>query len=87
MQPTRPTPPLRLMEVYSTEPGMQLHTGNNLERKDPRHVGKGFTFFRSDINMEPSRFPDSPDKAAFPTTVNKAGEWFSERTIYKFSVK
>lgn len=78
----------RFMEVYTTEPGMQVHTGNNLEGKDPRDVGKGFTFiFRSGFNMEPSRFPDSPNKPAFPTTVIKAGDWFSGKTIYKFSVK
>ncbi len=78
----------RLMEVYTTEPGLQVHTGNNLEGKAPRDVGKGSTFiFRSGFNMEPSRFPDSPNKPAFPTTVIKAGEWFSGRTIYKFSAK
>jgi aldose 1-epimerase len=78
----------RLMEVFTTEPGMQVHTGNNLEGKDPRDVGKGATFiFRSGFNMEPSRFPDSPNKPAFPTTVIKTGQWFSGRTIYKFSVK
>jgi aldose 1-epimerase len=78
----------RFMEVYTTEPGLQVHTGNNLEGKDPRDVGKGSTFiFRSGFNMEPSRFPDSPNKPAFPTTVIKAGEWFSGKTVYKFSVK
>jgi aldose 1-epimerase len=78
----------RFMEVYTTEPGMQVHTGNNLEGKDPRDLGKGFTFiFRSGFNMEPSRFPDSPNKPAFPTTVIKAGDWFSGKTVYKFSVK
>ena len=78
----------RFMEVYTTEPGVQVHTGNNLEGKDPRDVGKGSTFiFRSGFNMEPSRFPDSPNKPAFPTTVIKAGEWFSGKTVYKFSVK
>jgi len=78
----------RFMQVYTTEPGLQVHTGNNLEGKDPRDVGKGSTFiFRSGFNMEPSRFPDSPNKPAFPTTVIKAGEWFSGTTMYRFSVK
>ena len=78
----------RLLEVFTTEPGIQVHTGNNLEGKDPRDVGKGSTFiFRSGFNMEPSRFPDSPNKPQFPTTVIKAGEWFSGKTTYKFSVK
>jgi len=78
----------RYMEVWTTEPGMQLHTGNNLEGKAPRDVGKGATFiFRSGFNMEPSRFPDSPNKPDFPTTVIQAGQWFSGRTVYKFSAK
>ena len=78
----------RFMEVYTTEPGLQVHTGNNLEGKVPRDVGKGATFiFRSGFNMEPSRFPDSPNKPGFPTTVIKAGEWFSGRTMYRFSIK
>ena len=78
----------RFMEVYTTEPGLQVHTGNNLEGKAPRDVGKGSTFiFRSGFNMEASRFPDSPNKPAFPTTVIKAGEWFSGKTMYRFSVK
>jgi len=78
----------RFMEAYTTEPGLQVHTGNNLEGKNSRDVGKGSTFiFRSGFNMEASRFPDSPNKPAFPTTVIKAGEWFSGKTVYKFSVK
>ena len=78
----------RFMEVFTTEPGLQVHTGNNLEGKDPRDVGKGATFiFRSSFNMEPSRFPDSPNKPGFPTTVIKAGEWSSGKTMYKFFVK
>ena len=78
----------RFLEVFTTEPGIQVHTGNNLEGKDPRDVGKGSIFiFRSGFNMEPSRFPDSPNKPSFPTTVIKAGDWFSGRTTYKFSVK
>jgi aldose 1-epimerase len=76
------------MEVFTNEPGLQVHTENNLEGKDLREVGKGSTFiFRSGFNMEPSRFADSLNKPAFPTTVIKAGEWFSGRTVCKFSVK
>ena len=57
----------RFMAVYTTEPGMQVHTGNNLEGKVPRDQGKGSTFiFRSGFNMEPSRFPDSPEQAGLP---------------------
>jgi aldose 1-epimerase len=78
----------RFMEVFTTEPGIQVHTGNNLAGQKPRDEGKGSLFiFRSGFNMEPSHFPDSPNKASFPTTVVKKGEWFTGRTMYRFSVK
>jgi aldose 1-epimerase len=78
----------RFMEVWTTEPGMQLHSGNNLEGKIPRDAGKGAVFiFRSGFNMEPSHFPDSPNKPNFPTTVIKAGQWYSGTTVYRFSAK
>jgi len=78
----------RYMEVWTTEPGMQLHTGNNLAGQEPRDLGKGAKFvFRSGFNMEPSRFPDSPNKPHFPTTVVKVGEWYTGKTVYRFSVK
>jgi aldose 1-epimerase len=76
------------MEVFTTEPGIQVHTGNNLAGQKPRDEGKGSLFiFRSGFNMEPSRFPDSPNKPDFPTTVIKKGEWFTGKTVYRFSVK
>jgi aldose 1-epimerase len=78
----------RYMEVWTTEPGMQLHSGNNLEGKEGRDQGKGKTYkFRNGFNMEPSRFPDGPNKPNFPSTVVKAGQWYSGKIMYKFSVK
>lgn len=77
----------RVMEVWSTEPGIQLYTGNFLEGKDPRDIGKGKTVyqFRSAFCLEPSRFPDSVRYAAFPTTVLNPGEWYSGKIVYKFT--
>ena len=77
------------MEVWTTEPGMQLYSGNFLEGKTPRDLGKGKTLyvFRSAFCMEPSHFPDSPNKPQFPTTVLKPGEWYTGKIVYKFSVK
>lgn len=79
----------RVMEVYTTEPGMQVYSGNFLEGKVPRDVGKGGKVynFRDAFCLETQHFPDSPNKANFPTTVLKPGEWFNSTTIYKFSVK
>lgn len=79
----------RIMEVYSTEPGLQFYSGNFLEGKKPRDVGKGgrvYTF-RTAFCMEPDHFPDSPNKPNFPTTTLRKGESYSGKIIYKFLVQ
>jgi aldose 1-epimerase len=77
----------RLMEVYTTEPGMQLYTGNFLTGKGPNDVGKGGKTYpvRSAVCLETQHFPDSPNQASFPTTVLNPGQWFTSTTVYKFS--
>ncbi len=78
----------RVMEVWSTEPGVQVYSGNFLEGKIPRDVGKGSTVyqFRSAFCLEPSRFPDSINQPGFPvTTVLNPGEWYSGKIVYRFS--
>jgi aldose 1-epimerase len=42
---------------------------------------------RSGFAMETQHFPDSPNQAAFPTTILRPGEEYNSRTIYKFSVQ
>lgn len=76
----------RVMEVWSTEPGIQVVSGNFLEGQIPRDLGKGATAykFRSGFCLEPSRFPDSPNISGFPTTVLYPGEWYSGTIVYKF---
>ncbi len=78
----------RVMEVWSTEPGIQVYSGNFLEGKIPRDLGKGSTpyAFRSAFCLEPSRFPDSPNHPGFPSTELKPGEWYSGKIVYKFTV-
>jgi aldose 1-epimerase len=77
----------RTMEVWSTEPGLQLYSGNHLEGKRPRDVGKGGAVYglRAGFCLEPSHFPDSPNQPGFPSTVLEAGEWYRGKTIYRFS--
>ena len=79
----------RVMEVYTTEPGLQFYSGNFLEGKEPRDVGKGGHVykFRTGFCMEADHFPDSPNKPNFPSTTLDKGQWYSGKTIYKFSVK
>lgn len=78
----------RIMEVWSTEPGVQLYSGNFLEGKVPRDQGKGGTVypFRSGFAIEPSHFPDSVNHPEFPSTVLNPGDWYTGQIVYKFSV-
>lgn len=76
----------RVMEVWSTEPGLQFYSGNFL---DGTLTGKGGRVYgrRSAFCMEPQHFPDSPNKPEFPTTELKPGETFHNTIIYKFSTQ
>ena len=73
----------RVMEVLTTEPGLQFYTGNFL---DGTLKGKGRVYTRrSAFCMETQHFPDSPNKPAFPSTVLKPGGTYRTTTIYRFS--
>jgi aldose 1-epimerase len=76
----------RVMEVYTTEPGVQLYTGNFL---DGSLVGKGGVRYgkRSGLCLETQHFPDSPNKPGFPSTVLQVGETYRTTTVFKFSVR
>jgi aldose 1-epimerase len=79
----------RIMEVWSTEPGLQLFSGNSLEGKLPRDVGKGGAVyaFRTGFCLEPQHFPDSPNKPNFPSTVLNVGDRYAGKTVYTFAVR
>ena len=76
----------RVMEVLSTEPGLQFYSGNFL---DGTITGKGGWVYkhRSAFCMEPQHYPDSPNHPEFPSVVLKRGEYYMNTIIYKFSVK
>lgn len=76
----------RILEVWTTEPGMQLYTGNFL---DGSIHGKGGVVYTKHMAfcLETQHFPDSPNHAKFPTTELKPGERYHTTTIYKFSVQ
>ena len=75
----------RVMEVLTTEPGVQFYTGNHLNVP----AGKGGKPYpkRSGFCLETQHFPDTPNKPEFPTTLLKPGQTFRSTTVYKFSVK
>ena len=73
----------RLMEVWTTEPGMQFYTGNFLDGSITGKGGRVYQF-RSGFCFEPQHFPDSPNHPEFPTTVLNPGETYQSTIIYKF---
>ena len=76
----------RVLEVFSTEPGLQFYSGNFL---DGTLKGKGGWVyqFRNGFCMEPQHYPDSPNHPDFPTVVLKPGQPYRNTIVYKFSVQ
>ncbi len=75
----------RTLDVSTTEPGMQFYAGNFL---DGKLIGKGGQSYgrRSGFCLETQHFPDSPNKAGFPTTLLKPGQEYKSRTVFTFGV-
>jgi aldose 1-epimerase len=73
----------RVMEVWTTQPGVQFYTGNNLDGTLKGKSGQVYTA-RSALCLETQHFPDSPNKMRFPSTVLKAGAEFKSTTVYRF---
>lgn len=75
----------RSLEVYTTEPGVQVYTANFQTEFEGWH---GTTFpARSGICFEAQHFPDTPNKGHFPSCVLNPGETYRQQTIYKFGIE
>lgn len=76
----------RVLEVWTTEPGVQFYTANYL---DGTLTGKGGRVYqrRYGLCLETQHYPDSPNKPTFPTTVLKKGARYRSTTVFKFSVE
>ncbi len=74
------------LDVFTDEPGVQVYTGNFL---DGTVTGKNGAVYakRNAICLETQKYPDSPNKADWPSPYLKPGEKYTSRCIYKFSVK
>jgi aldose 1-epimerase len=74
----------RTMTVTTTEPGVQLYTGNHL---DGSIIGKNAVRYQryAGLCLETQHFPDSPNRPSFPSTELRPGEQFTSRTIMTFS--
>jgi aldose 1-epimerase len=75
----------RAMEIYTTQPGIQLYTGNFL---DGTVSGDGVAYQKHDaLCLETEHYPDSPNRPEYPSTVLRPGETYHEVTVHKFSVQ
>ncbi len=73
----------RVMEIFTTQPGIQFYTGNFLDGAPTNGGLKQHEAFC----LETQHYPDSPNQPAFPATVLRPGETYSQTTVHKFSVE
>lgn len=76
----------RVMDVLTTEPGIQFYTGNFLDGSAHGKGGNVYNF-RTGFCLETQHYPDSPNHPSFPITELKPGQKYHTITIYRFSVK
>ena len=76
----------RIMEVFTSEPGLQFYSGNFL---DGTITGKNGIVYKKHYGLclETQHFPDSPNQPDFPNTILRPGEVYTQETVYKFGVR
>jgi aldose 1-epimerase len=75
----------RVLEVHTTEPGVQFYSGNFLDGGIRGKEGKRYGH-RCGFCLESQHFPDSPNQPTFPSAVLRPGERYTSRTVYRFAV-
>ncbi len=76
----------RIMEVYTSEPGIQFYGGNFLAGKDTGKYNRVYPY-RGALCLETQHFPDSPNKPGFPSTILEPGKEYHSICIYRFSAE
>jgi aldose 1-epimerase len=76
----------RVMEVLTTEPGLQFYCGNFLDGKLTGKSGKPYQF-RNGFCLETQHYPDSPNQPSFPSAILQPGQTMKSTTVYRFSAK
>ncbi|HET7622223.1 MAG TPA: aldose epimerase family protein [Gemmatimonadaceae bacterium] len=74
----------RSMDVLTTQPGLQLYTGNALGGDSPGASGPRFRPYGA-VALETQHFPNAPNEPQFPSVILRPGEIFASRTVYRFS--
>ncbi len=74
----------RIMEISTTEPGLQFYSGNFL---DGTIAGKGGRIYKKHAGfcLETQHFPDSPNRPGFPSTILRPGQVYKSQTVHRFS--
>jgi aldose 1-epimerase len=75
----------RVLEISTTEPGMQFYTGNFLDGTLTGKSGRPYAR-RTGFALETQHYPDSPNKPSFPNTILKPGESYRSKTVFAFKV-
>jgi len=76
----------RIMEIWTTEPGIQFYCGNFLDGHNIGKSGKPYNF-RDGFCLETQHYPDSPNQPKFPSTILRPGQKLKSKTIFKFMTK
>lgn len=75
-----------MLELFTTEPGLQFYSGNFLDGALVGKSGKPYRY-RSAIVLEPQHYPDAINQPKFPSTVLRAGETYRSSTVFRFSTR
>ncbi len=76
----------RLLEVFTTEPGLQFYSGNFLRGAFPGKAGHVYQR-RHGLCLETQHFPDSPNQPKFPSVILQPGATYQSTTVYRFSAR
>ena len=76
----------RVLEMFTTEPGVQFYTGNFMDGKTIGKSGKPY-LRRGAFCLEAQHYPDSPNQTAFPSVVLRPGRTYRQTTVYRLSVE
>jgi len=76
----------RVLEVRTTEPGVQFYCGNFLNGTLQGKSGKPYVY-RGGFCLETQHFPDSPNQPEFPSTILRPGEQYNTKTVFRFSTR
>lgn len=76
----------RVLEIHTTEPGIQFYCGNFLDGRLKGKSGKPYVH-RGGFCLETQHYPDSPNHPDFPSTILRPGEEYATTTVFKFSTQ